>query len=163
MIRRLAGAAGCAMLLLAACGSSGSVMEPGVVRVPDDAGVATDVTLERIQIDGERTYEISPQVESFTTRSHRITALLSWEKRYVHVGLDDDRAIWIAGIGVVSGDPPTVIYSGVLEAFDDDDHVATFEDGTTLTFADDVEPPEPGREIVVEIDVDSDTVTSVLD
>ncbi len=151
------------VLVLAACSRETSIRESDEARVPDDIGIATDVTLGRIQLDGERTYEMHEQVESFATRSHRVTALLSWEKKYVHVGVEDDKARWIAGIGIPIGDdPPLVTYSGVFESFDEESRRVTFEDGTVLEFADDVEvPDEEGREIVVQIDTERDRVTRI--
>jgi hypothetical protein len=162
MIRR-ALVLGVLFLLLAGC-SEKSVLEEGGPRVANDVGVATDVTFDRIQLDGERTYEIDESVESFATRSHHVTSLLSWEGKYVHVGLDDDdRAVWIAGIGILSGKPAKVRYSGVFESFDADRQRATFEDGTVLEFASSVKAPERGREVVVEIDAERDLVTKILD
>lgn len=137
-----------ALLLLAAVACSGyeSVLDSGRDRVPDDAGIATDMTFERIELEGERTYEIHEEVESFKTRSHQITSLLSWERKYVHVGLDDDGLVrWIAGIGnVIEGNPPNVLYSGVFERFEDEGRQAFFEDGTVLTFGERVRPPGGG-------------------
>lgn len=151
------------MVLAASCSDDPSVLEDGGPRPPDDAGVATDVTFDRIVLDGERTYEIDQSVESFATRSKHVTSLLSWEGRYVHVGLNDEhRAVWIAGIGLVSGDPEIVRYSGVFESFDEGERTATFEDGTVLEFDRGVEPPRRGREVVVVIEVDRDVVTEIL-
>jgi hypothetical protein len=153
----------CVALLVFACSSDRSVLQEGGARIPSDAGIATDVTLDRIQIDGKRSYEIAEDVESFATRSHTITALLSWEGKYVHVGVDgDDRVRWVAGIGIASGKPARVTYSGVVESFEDARNRATFEDGTVLTFDDDVDEPDADEEIVVEIDAASDKVMRVL-
>jgi hypothetical protein len=159
-LRRLAALAVVA-IVSASCTADESVRESGVVRHPDDVGIATDVTLDRIQIDRERTYDMHESVESFATRSHHITPLLSWEGKYVHIGLDDkDRVLWIAGIGLVSGKPPRVTYSGVFQSFDADKREATFEDGTVLKLGPDVEAPEEGDEIVVQIDANRDVVVS---
>lgn len=147
----------------ASCGGDGgSVLEREGGRVPDDAGIATDMTLDRIQLDGDRTYEIHEAVESFTTRSHRVTSLLAWEGRYVHIGLEGERVRWIAGIGLVSGDPPVVRYSGIFESLDTQTRQATFEDGTVLVLAEGVDLPEPGREVVAEIDVGAGLVVRLL-
>ena len=48
------------------------MLKEGTARVPSDVGVATDMTLDRIQLDDKRTYEIADEVESFATRSHHI-------------------------------------------------------------------------------------------
>jgi hypothetical protein len=143
-----------------ACSSNGSVLESDEPRLPDDVGIVTDSTLERIELDDERTYQLRDDVESFKTRSHAITALLSWEGKYVHIGLDDDNKVrWIAGIGTVSGDPKRVYYSGVFESFESPSRRLIFEDGTVLTLADDVNPPPGGGEIVCELDPVRDRVT----
>lgn len=140
-----------ALIALAACSSEKSILERGGPRIPDRVGIVTDMTLDRIQLDGGRAYEVSEDVESFATRSHHITALLSWEGKYVHVGLDDDdRVRWIAGIGLVSGKPPKVAYSGVVKRMEN--RRGTFEDGTVLDFESGLKMPAVGREIVVDID-----------
>jgi hypothetical protein len=152
-----------ATLSLVACSGEKGVLEERSDRVPSAAGVATDVTFDRIQLDGEGGFEIRDDVESFATRSHHIEPLLGWEGKYVHIGLDDeDRVRWVAGIGLVSGKPAMVTYSGVFESYDEDQNRGTFEDGTVLEFAGTVDPPEEGREVVVEIDVKSDRVVKVL-
>ncbi len=150
-------------LAVVACSKEKSVLEDGGPRIPADAGIATDVTFDRIQLDGKDTYEIRDDVESFATRSHHITALLSWEGKYVHLGLDDEKRVrWIAGIGLVSGKPPRVTYSGVLESFDASMRQATFEDGTVLVFAKLVKAPKKGREVVADIDADTGVVVKLL-
>jgi hypothetical protein len=147
---------------LGACSSDKGVLESDEPRLPDDVGIVSDATLDRIQLDGERAYEIREDVESFKTRSHAITALLSWEGKYVHVGLDEDEKVrWIAGIGTVSGDPKTVFYSGVLERFDGDSRRAFFEDGTVLRLAAGVDAPRKDQEVVCELDPARDLVTKL--
>ncbi len=150
------------VLGLFACSSNGSVLESDEPRLPDDVGIVSDSTLERIELDDERTYQLRDDVESFKTRSHAITALLSWEGKYVHLGLDDDKNVrWIAGIGTVSGDPKIVYYSGVFERFDGSSRRAFFEDGTVLTFDEGLAAPRGTREIVCELDPLRDVVTKL--
>jgi hypothetical protein len=160
VIRRIVLAS--ALVFVTACSGREQAIESDR-RVPDVSGIATNATLDRLEIDGDRSYEIDRSVESFLTRSHRISPILGWEGKYVHVGLDDDdRVIWIAGIGQVSGKPPTVFYSGVFESFDRSTREATFEDGTVLKFERGVEAPQRGREVVVQIDAGKDVVAEIV-
>ncbi|MEX2537791.1 MAG: hypothetical protein WD646_03970 [Actinomycetota bacterium] len=146
---------------LGACSSDTGVLESGEPRIPDDVGIVSDATLDRIQLDGERAYEIREDVESFKTRSHAITALLSWEGKYVHIGLaEDEKVRWIAGIGTVSGDPKTVFYSGVFERLGSGRR-AYFEDGTVLRLAAGVDTPRKDQEVVCELDPVKDLVTKL--
>ena len=149
-------------LSLFACSSNGSVLESDEPRLPDDVGIVSDSTLERIELEDERTYQLREDVESFKTRSHAITALLSWEGKYVHIGLDDDKKVrWIAGIGTVSGEPKRVYYSGVFERFERGTRRAFFEDGTVLTLNEGLAAPSGTREIVCELDPLRDVVTKL--
>lgn len=150
------------LLAAAACTEAEPITEQ--VRVPDDEGVATDMTLERVQLEGDRTYRISSRVESFRSRSHEVTSLLFWDGKYVHVGLDgNDEVAWIAGLGTVTNaDPPRLQYSGVFEEIDPDTGRAVFEDGTTLAVADGVEPPETGREVAVTVDPAAKAITEFI-
>lgn len=159
-MRRLASAGMALVALFAACSGDDSIV--GRARIPTEQGVATDVTLERIEIDDGRSYEIHPGVESFATRSHEPMPLLAWKGKYIHVGVEGNSVRWIAGIGLVTGKPAIVRYSGIVESFDEGSNRATFEDGTVLEFADALGPPNAGREIVVEIDVSRDRVVRLL-
>lgn len=139
--------------LLAAPGCGGgqkSVLEEGP-RFPAAEGVATEVTLERIQIDGKRSYALGENVESFTTRSHEITPLLTWKGKYIHLGLDKDRkVVWVAGIGtVVKSSRPYTLYTGVFEKKDATTGRAVFEDGTTLAVLSGLKLPRPGESVVM--------------
>lgn len=133
-------------------------------RFPDDEGTVTAVDFEDIQIDGSRKHPIRPDVQSFSTYTGKITPLLGWMGKYVHVGLDHEgRTIWIAGIGVVidATDRPTVLYlNGELLRVDSQNR-AIFRDGTVLRLDRGVTPPsrkkplkatiDPARHVVVEL------------
>lgn len=153
-----------AVLLIAAVGCTEAEPITERVRFPDDEGMVTDMTLERVQLGGDRTYRISSRVESFRSRSHEVTSLLFWEGKYVQVGLDgNDEVAWIAGLGTVTNtEPPLARYSGVFVEVDADTGRAVFEDGTTLALAGGVEPPEPGREVAVTIDPTERMVIEVV-
>ncbi len=153
------------LLVVAAACTNGeqSILDQGP-RIPDDEGVATDMTLDRIELEGERRYEIAPNVESFKTRSHEITSLLGMERRYVHVGLNDEGQVaWIAAIGAVTqSDPPRVVYVGRFTGIDEETGRAVFDDGTTLALADDVAAPRQREvEVVVTIDPRARLATSI--
>lgn len=152
------------LLALSACfpqEEPASILDTGP-RFPDIEGVVTDVSFERLVLDGDRTHLIDTDVESFTTRGHSVTPLLSWKNKYVHVGLGEDGAIlWIAGIGIVSGDPPRVIYTGIFERVARGR--AVFKDGTTLRLAGGVKPSPRGRETVATIDPAEDVVVALTE
>lgn len=152
------------LLILAAVGCTEAEPITEQVRLPDDEGIATDMTLERVQLDEDRTYRISSRVESFRSRSHEVTSLLFWDGKYVHVGLDGNEEVaWIAGLGTVTNtEPPLVRYSGIFEEIDEDTGRAVFEDGTTLAVADGVEPPEAGREVAVTVDPAIKAITEFI-
>lgn len=149
-MRRLAAAA--LVAVLAACGGSRPpVTLDGSPRFPDDEGVATTVELERITLDGKRTYAVSRDLRSFSTYDMKLEPMLNRRGQYVHVGLEDRRVVWMAGIAaVVPGDPPRVFYSGRLKAVDDGR--AIFADGTVLTLQPGVVSPVSDGFVQVEID-----------
>ena len=149
-------------LIACACSASPtSVLEQGP-RFPDDEGVVTNITLERMQFDGERAYAIGANVESFGTQSHEPTRLLALEGKYVQVGLDGEEIAWVASIGIVVQTPTAaVLYTGVFERLDADTNRAVFADGTTLLLGGDVEAPQAGAEIVASIDAVAHEVVSL--
>jgi hypothetical protein len=152
------------MLVVASCGGGpSSILDEGRPRFPDAEGVATEVTLESIEIDGE-SYAIGEDVESFTTRSHEVTPLLTWKEKYVHLGLTDEGDVaWIAGIGTVikeKGKDPVTLYTGVFERQDAETDRAVFEDGTTLALGRGVALPEPG-ETLVTLDPEEHEITKI--
>lgn len=161
-MRRSIAAAALGLIAFACGGGPDSVLGTGP-RIPDAEGIATEVTLEQIEIDGDKTYPIGDGVESFTTRSHEVTPLLTWKDKYVHVGLNDDGDVdWVAGIGtVVDSKPSYTLYTGIFEAVDDETGRAVFEDGTTLELASGVKPPAEG-EAVVTIDPAKHAVTKIV-
>jgi hypothetical protein len=129
-------------------------------RIPDDAGVVTLVTLERIELDGKNSYQVSEDLESFTTGDHTIRPLLSWKDRYVQLGLDDGAVQWVAGIGIVASDPPRVLYTGLFERLESERR-AVFRDGTVLVLAEGVSAPPKGSEALATIDPSNDLVISI--
>ncbi|MBW3588170.1 MAG: hypothetical protein KY429_01990 [Actinobacteria bacterium] len=131
-------------------------------RSPDAAGVVTDISFHQVQIDGSETFAIDPEIESFTSREHAVTALLRWKDRwYVHIGLEDNVAVWIAGIGIVVEGSNQVTYPGTfLRA---DGNRVIFEDGTVFRMAEDVntDPFREGRLVAAVVDVERDLLVEL--
>lgn len=143
----------------AACrGEPSSILDAGP-RFPDDEGVVTDVNVQRLVLEGARTYTINAEVESFTSRGHEITALVRWKDRYVHVGLKDREVIWVAGIGVVRKADSTVVYTGVFDKIEKGG--AVFRDGTVLKLGKGVDAVKAGSEAVAVIDTGTKTVVEL--
>lgn len=148
------------MALQAGCTGSEPIDHREEVRFPDDQGIVTAVNFDEITLDGERSFPISDEVDSFTTRGHDTTPLVHWQDRYVHIGIDaDGLVIWVAGIGIVveEDDARVVLYTGVFEGLDEDGN-AIFQDGTVLRLAEGIEPPGVGDEAAARIDADTDQV-----
>jgi hypothetical protein len=142
----------------------------GSPRVPDDEGVATELTKERITLDGERTYRVSPRLVSFSTYTGAVEPMLGRRGQYVHIGLDrdgdDEVMVWMAGIAHVvhgagvggpppgPGSKPAVYYTGDLVDVEEHDggRRGVFRDGTVIALAAGVEVPEPPAGVSVEID-----------
>lgn len=144
-----------AALLVAACSRGGGdrLVLDGSPRFPDDEGVVTAVSLERITLDGGRSYGVSEDLASFSTYDLAATPMLHRQGQYVQLGLDGDKAEWMAGIGVVvraPGEEPVVFYNGHLLRIEDGR--AIFRDGTVLRLGVGVERPRSGGMVRAEID-----------
>lgn len=144
-----------AALLLAACPKGGGdrLVLDGSPRFPDAEGVVTEISRERITLDGDRSYDVSEDLASFSTYDLAATPMLHREGQYVQLGLDGDEAEWMAGIGVVvraPGEEPVVFYNGHLLSVEGGR--AIFRDGTVLGLAEGVESPLPAGLVRAEID-----------
>lgn len=161
--RRLLLAAGMfALVVLGACGGDGGpdVALDGSPRVPDDEGVLTAASNERITLDGKRSYEVDKHALVFSTYTRAVESLQNRKGQYVQIGTDGDRMEWMAGIAaVVPGDPPTVYYIGYLS--EASASTLTFRDGTVLRRGRDVEVPEKGR-VQVTIDARAHRAVAVV-
>lgn len=117
----------------------------GVPRFPDAEGIVTDINFERLTLDEKDKYEISREVESFSTYGGEIMSLLLHRGRYAQVGLDGRTVAWISGIGLVLQDG-SVVYVGVVSKADKKRVI--FEDGTVLQLNPRVStPPSPGQRV----------------
>lgn len=122
----------------------------------------TEVDLSRIVLDGNKKFEISPEVQSFSTYNRTVIPLLTWEGKYVHIGLEDKTVVWIAGIGPVdtSQNPPLVYYTNSVY-LEKRGSSAIFLDGTVLRLAEGVEVPpsetivkatiDPAKHVVIDL------------
>lgn len=142
----------------------------GSPRAPDDAGVLTSLADDfgSLVLDGGTAYEVSPSVQSFASIDGSTQPLRGRVGQYVHVGLDGDAVVWVAGLGAVvrlDGQPEEVVYLGRITAVRGS--VIELQDGTVLELAAGVEVPgEASREdplpAVITIDVASDRVVEVV-
>lgn len=152
-MRRLVAAACVAVVLAGACQREvdGRVALDGSPRVPDAEGIVREVTRERLVLDGDRTYEIGDELQSFSSQTMKAVPVLQRKGQYVHIGADGDRLVWIAAVGsVVPGERPRVYYTGELASVSDGR--ATFVDGTVLRLRRGVEAPVDTGFVIAEID-----------
>jgi hypothetical protein len=148
------------VLLVSGCsgGDGPAVVLDGRPRHPDAEGVVTAVTRERLTLDGDRTYGVSPSLRAFSTSSLKAVPLLGRSGQYVVVGLDGDTVVWLGAVGAVlrvPGERPVTYYTGELVRVEDGR--AVFRDGTVLRLASGVRAVAPGR-ARAEIDVERHTV-----
>lgn len=172
-LRTLATAAllGLAALTAGACGGgdpAATIKLDGSPRVPDDEGVVTSVDVEgrRLILDGERDYEVSEQLKSFSALDLSTQPLADTEGAYVQVGLSDDIVVWIGRIAqLVPTEPPAAFYVGRFESIREIEGIrrAVFGEGTVLQLDEGVEPPEgaEGQVLQAQIDPKSHSVTSL--
>jgi hypothetical protein len=151
-------------LLLAGCsGSDGHrLVLDGRPRLPDAEGVVEQISFERITLDGDRSYGVRKDLQSFSTYDLGAVPMLQRLGQYVQLGLNGKKVAWMAGIGVVvRGDaPPVVYYNGVLVRRED--ARAIFRDGTVLQLAAGVTAPVERGLVRVELDPALHTVRSLV-
>jgi hypothetical protein len=160
-MRRLAVALFVVVLVAAACSSGDEAVRlDGSPRYPDDEGVVTAISFDRITLDGRRTYDVSPGLRAFSTVTRQLEPMLRRKGQYVQIGLDDRTMVWMAGIAaVVRTEPPAVYYVGRMVSVDEERR-AVFADGTVLRLAPTADQRErrrfraridPARHVVVEL------------
>ena len=158
----LAAAVLSAFLVAAACGGDESrspVVLDGSPRVPDDEGVATDLDVEgkSLTLDGDRSYQLSDQLRSFSALDLSIQPLADAADAYVQVGLEGRTVVWLGRIAkVVPTDPPRVYYVGRFSSVgsSDEGRRIVFGEGTVLNLADGVEPPEGSEGEILQAEID---------
>lgn len=103
----------------------------GSPRFPDVEGVVIAVSREQVTLDGRRTFDLDPKLQSFSTYNLAGTSVFERKGQYVQLGVRGTRAYWMAGIGTVSGgETPSVVYVGSFTGVRRGR--AVFKDGTTL-------------------------------
>jgi len=151
-----------ASLVAVACVSGDDATSPttavpldGTPRYPDAEGVVVDLAADfsTITLDGDRTYGIQEDVQSFSSLDGSTQPLLRRKGQYVQVGLRDGQVRWIAGIAAIvraAGQPPVAYYTGNLVEVRAGK--AIFEDGTVLTLGDGIAVPDVGARLLATID-----------
>lgn len=135
-----------ALIVVLAPGCRGSSGPPvrldGSPRFPDLEGIATNVSLNRIEIAGRR-LKVSRSLQSFSTYDLSPAPLLGREGQYVQAGVNGDVVEWLAGIGVVVRPAGVVYFVGNLVGVERGR--AVFRDGTTLGLSKGVSASPRGR------------------
>ncbi|MDQ1402044.1 MAG: hypothetical protein QOG03_360 [Actinomycetota bacterium] len=166
MRRLLVVAAAVALVMTGAVGcrstSKPVVNLDGSPRIPDDQGVVTAVSRQRLTLDGTRTYPISPGLQAFSTYTLTVVSVLERKGQYVQIGLNGKTVVWLANIAaVLPTTPPAVYYQGRLLRIDRTG--AVFRDGTVLRLAPELHPSfttgrvqarlDPARHVVVSLEL----------
>jgi hypothetical protein len=144
------------VMVLAGCSGGGDEDRfalDGSPRFPDAEGVVERISVDRITLDGGRSYDVAPDLASFSTYDLRATPMLHRKGQYVQLGLDGDTTEWMAGIGVVVRAPekaPVVYFNGYLLKVQDGR--AIFRNGTVLRLAKGVASPVPEGRVRAEIE-----------
>lgn len=144
MIRWVAAASALALAGVACGGSDGvAVKLDGSPRRPDVEGVVRKASAKGVTLDGNRTYDVSSKLMTFSTYNHKLVPLASMIGAYVQGGLDGDTIEWLAKVGPVATDATghrTVQYQGTLVRVDGS--VLVFKDGTVLRLDKNLKAPE---------------------
>lgn len=166
-MRRTVAVALVVVAAMSGCARSPATPEPavrldGTARVPDDEGIATSLSRERITLDGERTYRVSDELRSFSTYTRELEPMIGRRGQYVQIGLDDGEMVWMAGVARVldiDGEP-AVFYTGRFREAADGRFV--FRDGTTFAPAKGVRAPGTRSDVTVRIDPRRHEIVEIL-
>lgn len=145
-----------------ACGggeTKSPVVLDGSPRFPDDEGVVTALDVEGLSLtlDGERSYQVSEQLRSFSALDLSIQPLAGAKDAYVQVGLDGRTVVWLGRVAkVVPTKPPRVFYVGRFARVEDseDGRRVVFREGTVFALAEGVEPPAEAVDKVLQVEID---------
>ena len=147
--------------------AAGFVALDGSPRPADDAGVLTEVAddFSSLTLDGDRRFDIHEDLTSFAAADGSIQPVGRYVGNYVQVGLDDEGGTvqWLGSIASVVSlpdEPAKAYFTGVLIEVDDE-HRLVFRSGTVLEADRSVDVPDVPAAVVVAIDVESGTVTSI--
>lgn len=137
----------------------------GRPRHPDVEGRLVSVAedFSTLQLDGDREYEISPDLQSFSAADGSIQPLVRWKDQYVQIGLEDDTVVWLGGVSSVveaPGSPAVAYVTGV--AVEADGSELVLRSGAVFRLADDVEAPKSFPvAVVLTIDVERAAVVEI--
>jgi hypothetical protein len=124
----------------------------GRARIPHVEGVVEQISFDRITLDGDRSFGVRKDLQSFSTYDLAAVPMLHRLGQYVQLGLNGKKVAWMAGIGVVvrGSAPPVVYYNGFL--LRREGGRAVFRDGTVLQLAAGVTSPVNSGLVRAEID-----------
>ena len=162
-----------ALVAFAGCGGDDEDAPAGIAldgtpRVPDAEGVLVEIAedFSTLTLDGDRTYEIPEDVQSFSTVDGSTQPLRRRLDQYVQLGLEGKTVRWVAGIAAVAEGPDgndRVFYTGELRKVSGSR--LEFADGTVFRLADgasstSLEEAE-GSQVLVTIDPAQRAVVAV--
>ena len=149
-------------------GDGNGIPLDGSPRVPDAEGVVVGLAddFSTLTLDGDRSYEVPEDVQSFSSVDGSTQPLRRRVGQYVHLGLDGSSVEWVAGIAAVvkgGAEGDRVYYTGELRK------VAgsrlDFADGTVLRLADGLDSgplvEAEGEQVLVTIDPAKRAVVAV--
>jgi hypothetical protein len=164
VLRKFRAVAVLAVFALGACRAGepvATIKLDGTPRLPDRQGIVTDVSLEKIAIDGE-SFTLSRKLRCFMTYTLAAMPVLQTKDAYVHIGLRSKKVVWVALVARTLPGPDgqkQAFYQGTVKAFSGGR--ATFVDGTVLPVASGVSLPASGTKVQVRIDPKAGRVVEV--
>jgi hypothetical protein len=161
-----AGAAAAVLALssaVVACGGGAQAPEivlDGSPRRANAEGVVTDVTFERMTLDGTRTFDVDPKLRCFDSGNLKSVPLLQRKGTYVQAGVAGHKVSWIAGYSAVvelPAKPKLAFHIGTVKSASAGEVV--FKDGSVLKLAPGVAALPAGTSARAEIDVEHHQVS----
>ena len=146
------------LVLLAGCGGGAKAPEitlDGSPRRANAEGVVTDVSLERLTLDGRRTFEVDPKLRCFDAGTLKSVPLLGRLGTYVQAGVAGKKVSWISSYSAVvelPDRPRLAFHIGTVVTAKPGEIV--FKDGSVLKVAPDVQLPPADVRARADIDVE---------
>lgn len=134
----------------------------GSARRANEAGEVTEASLQKVTVDGKRTYTVPSDLACFSASTLKAQPLLARKGTFVHMGVAGGTVRWIAGYSAVvrlPGKPAVAYHLGALRTLEG--RTMVLKDGSVLPLADGVNPPKPEVQSRFEIDVATHKVTAV--
>lgn len=144
------------LLLAAGCSkpSAPPIALDGSPRRPNAEGVVTEVTFDKLTLDGSRTFRVHPKLQCFDSATLRTVPLLQRKGTYVQLGVAGETVRWLAGYSAVvelPGQPAMAFHVGTVVRSEAGEIV--FRDGSVLKVAPGVQPAPAGAVARADIDV----------